>query len=162
MTTTLLSNGTVVIDEELRTQAAALVTEAHDNAFKDVTVTIQDDREIQLSRELGTFVTRVLERAGQNAVSVVTLPAELTTTTTTAAAELLEMSRPTLKKLVNSDRISSKKVGSHTRLITADVLASRSARDEKRDAAFVTLRGLDDEIDDLVMNRKVSAAQPLP
>lgn len=138
MTTTLLSNGTVVIDKELRTQAAALVNEAHDNAFKDVTVTIEDDREIQLSRELGTFVTRVLERAGQNAVSVVTLPAELTTTT---AAELLEMSRPTLKKLVNSDRISSKKVGSHTRLITADVLASRSARDEKRDAAFVTLRG---------------------
>lgn len=161
MTTTLLSNGTVVIDKELRTQAAALVNEAHDNAFKDVTVTIEDDREIQLSRELGTFVTRVLERAGQNAVSVVTLPAELTTTTT-AAAELLEMSRPTLKKLVNSDRISSKKVGSHTRLITADVLAFRSARDEKRDAAFVTLRGLDDEIDDLVMNRKVSAAQPLP
>jgi excisionase family DNA binding protein len=151
MTTTLLSNGTVVIDEELRTQAAALVRQAHDNAFTGVIVTVDDGREIRLSPDLGTFITRVLERAAHGAVSVMTLPDELTTTT---AAELLGVSRPTLMKLVKSDRIPSKKVGSHTRLDTADVLAFRNARDEKRDAAFASLRGVDDEIDDLVTNHK--------
>lgn len=159
MTTTLLSNGTVVIDEELRTQAAALVREAHDNAFRGVTVTVDDGREIRLSPDLGTFVTRVLERAAHGAVSVMTLPDELTTTT---AAELLGVSRPTLMKLVNSDRIPSKKVGSHTRIVTADVLAFRSERDAKRDAAFASLRDLDDEIDDFATNYKVGAVQPLP
>ena len=38
--------------------------------------------------------------------------------------------------------------------LTADVLALRNARDEKRDAAFASLRGLDDEIDDLDTNHK--------
>ncbi|SEM85490.1 DNA-binding protein [Cryobacterium sp. TMT1-3] len=151
MTTTLLSNGTVVIDEELRKQAAALVREAHNNAFTGVIVTVDDGREIRLSPDLRTFITRVLDRAAHGAVSVMTLPDELTTTT---AAELLGVSRPTLMKLVKSDRIPSKKVGSHTRLVTADVLAFRNARDEKRDTAFASLRSLDDEIDDLVTNHK--------
>lgn len=151
MTTTVLSNGTVVIDEELRAQAAALVNEAHDNAFSGVTVTVEDGREIRLSPGLGIFVARVLERVAHGAVSVMTLPDELTTTT---AAELLGVSRPTLMKLVNSDTIPSKKVGSHTRLVTTDVLAFRSARDEKRNAAFASLRGLDDEIDELLTHHK--------
>ena len=66
--------------------------------------------------------------------------------TTTAAAKMLGISRPTLMKLIAEQKLSAYKVGSHTRLSVADVLAFRKDRRAEQQHAFDELRKLDEEI----------------
>jgi excisionase family DNA binding protein len=75
------------------------------------------------------------------AVTVGALPDELTTT---AAAELLGVSRPTLMKLIGSGEVAAHKVGTHTRLRTADVVAFRRARLARQRRAFEELLAAED------------------
>lgn len=76
-------------------------------------------------------------------MTIHSLPQELTTT---MAAKMLDVSRPTLMKLIGEQRLPAHKVGSHTRLSTADVLAFRNEQREGRRRAFDELRKLDEEI----------------
>ncbi|MCS5723465.1 helix-turn-helix domain-containing protein [Herbiconiux sp. CPCC 203407] len=146
MSATLLSNGTVLVDDDLRHQAETLVAEARDRTLTGLFVALDDGQQIRVSADLGRFFVGVLERLAHGPVSVTTLPDALTTTT---AAEMLGISRPTLMKLVAAGDIASTKVGSHTRLATADVLELKKIRDHRRAASFDALRAVDDEIDDL-------------
>lgn len=140
--TVLLTNGTVLVDETLRAQASELVRQAHDRSFRGIKLVTDDGSEVELSADLGAFVGHVLEGLARGPVSVTTLPDELTTT---VAAELVGVSRPTLMKLVRDGELTAKKVGSHTRLSTTDVLAFRKTRARSRRAAFAALRALDEE-----------------
>ncbi|SDZ15962.1 helix-turn-helix domain-containing protein [Herbiconiux ginsengi] len=146
MSTKLLSNGTVLVDEDLRKQAEALVAEAHDRSLSGLFVSLDDGQQIKVSADLGRFFVGVLERLAHGPVSVMTLPDELTTTT---AAEMLGISRPTLMKLIAAGEIASTKVGSHTRLATKDVLECKKIRDQRRAASFEMLRATDDGVGDL-------------
>jgi len=85
-------------------------------------------------------VARVIARGGS--VTVGTLPEEITTTT---AASMLGISRPTLMKLIKNGSIPARKVGTHTRLKSADVIDFRSADRAERSAAFDELRRFEDE-----------------
>lgn len=85
-------------------------------------------------------ITRVVARGGT--VTVGTMPEEVTTTT---AATMLGVSRPTLMKLVKDGRLPAHKVGTHTRLKSADVVAFQSADRAERLAAFEELRRFEDE-----------------
>lgn len=60
--------------------------------------------------------------------------------TTTEAAKILDISRPTLMKLVRGGKIDSHQVGTHTRLKTADVFDFREKKNAAKDAAFNKLR----------------------
>lgn len=90
-----------------------------------------------LPRELGVLLQEVLQAvAAGSTVTVVTTPSVVTTST---AAAMLGLSRPTLMRLVREGAIPAHKVGTHTRLLTEDVLEFKRARRARERAAFEAL-----------------------
>ncbi len=86
-------------------------------------------------------VVQVLERVTQamargDAVAVVSVGRELTTQ---QAADLLNVSRQYLVRLVDEGRIPSAKTGKHRRLRLADLLAFKAVRDKARKASLRAL-----------------------
>ena len=65
--------------------------------------------------------------------------------TTTEAAQELGVSRPTLMKMVRNGAIPAHKVGTHTRLKSADVFEARNRRIEEQRQALAELMELSDQ-----------------
>lgn len=83
----------------------------------------------------------VIARGGT--VTIGSIPHEVTTTT---AAEMLDVSRPTLMKLVKDGALPAHKVGSHTRLLARDVFDYREQQRRQQLAALADLRAFEDEL----------------
>lgn len=94
---------------------------------------------------LSSLMQAVIEGVGRGAqVTIQSVPIELTTTT---AAKMLGMSRPTLMKLVAEGKLPAHKVGSHTRVLAADVASFRDEQREAQRRAFDELREMDDSLE---------------
>lgn len=92
--------------------------------------------------ELAAILTEVVQIvAAGGTVTIGSMPDELTTT---SAADLLGISRPTLMKLIREGQLPGHKVGTHTRLHTADVLAYRDRLREQQRAALQDLRDFEE------------------
>lgn len=90
--------------------------------------------EVELPRSVArVFSELVRELADGNAVTIVPTEAELTTQ---QAADLLNLSRPYLVRLIDANEIASSKVGTHRRVLLGDVLEYKTRRDEGRDAVL--------------------------
>ena len=67
--------------------------------------------------------------------------------TTQQAADILNVSRPFLSKLLKEDKIPHVPVGSHRRVMLADLMAYKEQRDSTRKAALNELADLGQEFD---------------
>ena len=79
-----------------------------------------------------------------NAVTLVPVKAELTTQ---QAANLLNVSRPYLIKLLESGKISYFKVGKHRRILAKDLYEYKAEIDAKRNQSLDELTALSEELD---------------
>ncbi len=76
----------------------------------------------------------------------VTLVPEDKELTTQQAADLLNVSRPYLVKLLEQRQIPYTKTGTHRRLRVADLVAYKARRDEERGEALAELTQLSEEL----------------
>ena len=100
---------------------------------------------IELPPALGELLLEVLAHIARGEmVTFVPYSAELTSQ---QAADLLNVSRPFLTKLLKNEEIPFHRVGSHRRVLVNDLLAYKALRDRKRESALKKLQRLDQEYD---------------
>lgn len=150
MTATLEAPDRINIDDATMKEAESSVK---DGATRNVSLVLQDvDGSLHtLPQSLQRVLLQALDSVARTgSVSIRRCPEELSSTT---AAELLDVSRPTVLKWAKDGRLNSFKVGTHTRFHREDVLTFKAVREQERRSAFDELRALDmehiEEFDDL-------------
>jgi excisionase family DNA binding protein len=143
MTNTTLSKLILPVEREVqaavqgqRALAAYLATK-----FETQSIQIFDDKNQAHQVELPTSALRLLvdilaELADGNAVQVVPVHAELTTQ---EAADLLNVSRPHLVKLLEEGLLPYHRTGKHRRVRFADLMQFKSERDHASEQAMAEL-----------------------
>lgn len=90
------------------------------------------------------LLAEILTQMAQgNAISLIPIHAELTTQ---QAADLLNVSRPFLIKLLEQGRLPFRKVGKHRRIRFSDVLSFKQRSDEQRRATLEQLAAEGEEL----------------
>jgi excisionase family DNA binding protein len=100
-------------------------------------VRMEDGSELELPRAATAMLVSIMtEMAHGNAVTIYPVHAELTTQ---EAANLLNVSRPYLSKLLDSGKIPHHKVGTHRRVKFKDLESFRFAFNATRETAMQEL-----------------------
>lgn len=135
---------TMLVTENLRTEAASVTSKLPTDEVLRL-VLREGDTSIEVPDHLAQFLREIIDAIATNESVTVTMTPEIVTTT--VAARMLGISRPTLMKLVKDGVLPSRKVGTHTRLASRDVLAFAKERDRTRREAFNELRVLSEALD---------------
>ena len=103
-----------------------------------------DNQTISIPASAIRLLANILnEMANGNAVTLIPIHAELTTQ---QAADLLNVSRPFLVGLIEAGIIPARKVGTHRRVLSRDVLRYKQQTDADRLKALEELSALDQEL----------------
>ncbi|MCA8889569.1 MAG: helix-turn-helix domain-containing protein [Parvularculaceae bacterium] len=127
--------------EAMRTLASALT----DHALPFTVERDGNEVRVSLSAAIGQLMLDVLGHVARGEmVKVVPYGAELTTK---EAADLLNVSRPFLVKLLEQNAIPFRRVGSHRRVFAEDVLSYKAERDIEREKALDEMQRFGQEFD---------------
>ncbi len=107
----------------------ALIASALERSDATASLVGSDGSPVEVPEELTEVLRTIVEhlKAG-NGVSVASIQAELTTA---EAAQLLNVSRPHVIKLLDAGELAHRLVGTHRRLRLVDVLEYRDRQDER-------------------------------
>lgn len=120
-----------------RESSAALARLLSSHPAQDRALVRLDGEDLILPRQAVELLRSLLaEMAQGNAVTILPVHAELTTQ---EAANLLNVSRPHLVKLLENGELPHTRVGSHRRIRLADLVAYQQQRDAACDAALQAL-----------------------
>lgn len=123
--------------ELARESSTALARLLQSHPDEDRTQGHMDGEDLMLPRQaIDLLRTMLAEMAQGNGITVLPVRAQLTTQ---EAANLLNLSRPFLVKLLENNVLPFTKVGSHRRIALADLLEYKRKRDEAADAAMQEL-----------------------
>lgn len=144
------------------TMAAALPSEADTMLAKETSrvlasnIPASDPLELQIPNDpspagmvrlpvsAARLLVRILEEMARgNAVTLIPVHAELTTQ---EAADMLNISRPSLIQLLDEGKIEYRKVGTHRRVKFESLMAYKRKSDAERRAALAELAAYDQEI----------------
>ena len=128
-------------------EAVAQLLERHPEAsVASLTVAVGDDKTVlDVPVDVLELLAHILaETASGNAVAVAPVEAELTTQ---QAADLLNVSRPYLVKLLDERRIPFRRVGNRRRILLADVMAFKHVDESERRAIAAELTTLADRLE---------------
>lgn len=102
------------------------------------------DKEFRLPHSVYRALEQVLhEMARGNAVQVLPVKAELSTQ---QAADLLNVSRPHLVKLLGREELPYHRVGTHRRVVLEDLLVYKEKRDRERQEALDEITRTSDDL----------------
>ncbi len=126
-------------------QVLSPLVERRDNAAIEVHLSLGGERvPAEIPRQALTLFVEVLgQLANGNAVTIVPVHAELTTQ---QAADLLNVSRPHLIKILDAGELDFEMVGAHRRIRAEDVLRYKRARDEETRKSVAELTALGQEL----------------
>ena len=120
-----------------RESSAALAKLLKDHPEQDRARVRMDDRDLVLPRHALELLRNILtEMAQGNSVTIMPVHAEVTTQ---EAANVLNVSRPHLVKLLEKGAIPFSRVGTHRRIRLQDVMEYRAARTAESEAALQAL-----------------------
>lgn len=131
MTDALEAPGTPFVPDESDSELAATASRELARASKvALSVRLEDGTDLMLPKAVTPLLVKILtEMAQGNAVTLIPLHAELTTQ---EAANLLNISRPHLNKLLERGELPFHKVGTHRRIRFVDLEEFRSKREVTR------------------------------
>lgn len=112
-------------------------------ARSDVELRTGDGVSVVVPRAALALIVDVLAHLG-NGEGVVVVP-ERAELTTQQAADLLNVSRPYILKLIDERRLPARKVGTHRRILLGDLLAHKGRDDADRDAVLTELARIGQE-----------------
>ena len=119
--------------------------------------------QVELPEEVYLALRKIVD-AMQSGLAVSVVP-QTTRLTTQQAADLLNVSRPTIVKLLDEGEIPFEKAGTHRRVLLADLLEYRERRRERQYDMLAATRDAVDEdnieqtLEDLKAARKAVAAR---
>jgi len=124
-------------DAELAVQASRELSRHRQRPGDELQVQLGDGSVLRLPKAAADLLHHILkEMASGNAVTIIPIHAELTTQ---EAADLLNVSRPYLVRLLEEGRIKYHKVGSHRRIKFADLEDYRVTAEAERQKAMEEL-----------------------